>query len=123
MKERIPESMHGSLSPKSAPKSDKVEVPSETEGGNSSHLDLSLEEFPLLPCTAKPMPPKIRQSSQLAAVKTTQVQHSSSTFTTINFGTYRHEDSVVSYHLSPTLFVPVIEGQEQEELSESNGEM
>ncbi|KAF3446514.1 hypothetical protein FNV43_RR11693 [Rhamnella rubrinervis] len=94
MKKRIPESMHGSLSPRSAPKSDKAEVPSEIdEGGNGSHLDLSLEEFPLLPCTVKPMPPNICQSGQLAAVKTTQVQHSSSTFTTINFGTYRHEES------------------------------
>lgn len=117
MKERIPESTHGSLSPKSAPKSDKVEVPSEIdESRNSSQLDLSLEEFPLLPCNAKPMP------GQLVAVKAAkQVQHSSSAFTTIKFGTYRNEDSDVSYPWKPTLFVPVIGGQKQEELSESNG--
>lgn len=121
---RIPKTMDDSLSPKSSPKGDNLEVPSERdEGENSNHFELLLEEFPLLLCTAKPMPPKICQSRQLVAATTTQVQHSSPTFATINFGTYRHKNPVASYPLASKPCVPAVGGQELEGFSESKGDM
>lgn len=75
--------------PKSAQGNGSIGVAPESSGsGNSSSLDLSLKEFPLLAHSQSPIPSEIYKYDQKAAI-IFPIKQSSPSSANINFGTYR----------------------------------
>ncbi|GAV62491.1 NTP_transf_2 domain-containing protein [Cephalotus follicularis] len=109
LRARYPESTRCS-SPKSPQTTSRVEDPTNAKkGGNDDCLDLSLEEFPLLPVTKNLSLTNNYHSGQ-KTVQSPQTKGYSSCLRTIEFGTFGSS-------LLPSV------AQKQQELMESDGEM
>ncbi|XVF41223.1 hypothetical protein PTKIN_Ptkin01aG0263300 [Pterospermum kingtungense] len=122
---RNPESSTPDLLQNSPKKTNPIECSLETgHGGNGGRLDhdldLSPEQFPLLPGTERTM--STDQSSQ-AMLKSPQVENCSQFLPAIKFGTYESaspigKDSAPPELADSKLCMPTIEKQKQEELAE-----